>query len=192
MSKTVDYHLGELRLLEPPERSRRPSYIPGRFPPRRPGERREPLSVRVGGELVSAAGGRGLSVEAAAELCLERALIVGDLVAAGCVVLLPRLIVEATATSVARSLPVAKAHYLRLLLTAREHAAAASTLENSSGDRTVDVSLRLFPRVLEVVNLDRCGDSELREALQLEIAAVSDGRTMSEWAALTALRVSVE
>ena len=52
--------------------------------------------------------------------------------------------------------------------------------------------LRLFPRIADVVDeLVAHGATELDEALGLEIAASSAGRTMSEWAAFAALRLSL-
>jgi hypothetical protein len=179
-----------LQLLAPPARPARPPYIPPRRMTRRPGERREPLSVQVPLVLAAAAAERQLDAACAAELCLERALVVADLAALGRSGLYKPLLVAAPEATVTRPLPGAKARYLQMLLAARLYKRA--TADTTDGNSVVDVPLRLFPRVIEVVDqLTASGDAELAEALELEIAAVSDGRTMCEWAALAALRLSL-
>lgn len=100
----------------------------------------------------------------------------------------PRLLAFADAASVRRALPAAKATYLQMLLVARSRSATLPDPQNGISDMVVDVPLRLFPRVIDVVTeMDAVGPLQLDEALRLEVAAASDGRTMSEWAALAAL-----
>jgi|SRR6266545_4423738 len=189
-----------LQLLTPPARPARPPYLPPRRLPRRPGERREPLSVDLSPALAAAAAARGLDLACAAELCLERALIAADLVTLGRRQLYKPLLALVGSATVNRPLPPAKARYLQMLLAARAGAlrtdapGAPIAIDGTdgAGDTVVDVSLRLFPRVLDVAEqLTTSCAEELIEALALEIAAVSDGRTMSEWAAVAALRFSL-
>lgn len=141
--------------------------------------------------MVRAAREHGLDPAAAAELCFERALVRADLTAIGRCDLYQPLLAVARVTSVTRPLPPAKAQYLRMLLAARDRRDGADAAADG-GKIGVDVPLRLFPRVLDVAHeIASFGDRELEEALTLEIAAVSDGRTMSEWAVLAALRLSL-
>jgi hypothetical protein len=180
-----------LQLLAAPQRSGRVRYVAPRRMPRRPGERREPLSVQLELPLLKAACERGLAPATAAELCLERALVRADLAELQQLGIYVRLVGVAAATTVSRSLPQSKALYLRLLLLARDGVEVADGV-GADLDTGIDVPLRLFPRVLDVVEeLAGCGHLELGEALTLEIAAVSQGRTMTEWAALAALRLSL-
>jgi hypothetical protein len=182
----------DLQLLAPPARPARVPYLPARRPQRRPGERREPLNVDLAPPLLEAAARRRLDAACAAELCLERALVIADLVALERPRLYEPLLTAATAVRVARPLPAAKARYLQMLVAAldRCQADAADADAPVDSDVVVDVPLRLFPRVIDVADeLPTCGDDEVAEALRLEIAAASTGRTMSEWAALTALRL---
>jgi hypothetical protein len=138
--------------------------------------------------LAGLAVARGLEVGCAVELCLERALVRRDLTAAGELMTYPRLLAFADAASVRRALPAAKATYLQMLLVARSRSATLPDPQNGISDMVVDVPLRLFPRVIDVVEeMDAVGPLQLDEALRLEVAAASDGRTMSEWAALAAL-----
>jgi hypothetical protein len=158
--------------------------------PRRPGERREPLLLHgVPRSLASAAAERGLELGCAIELCLERALVLRDLEAVGRASLYPRLLALAEPARVRRALPQAKARYLQFLVGARERSRGGSH-DGCGGDVTIDVPLRLFPRVVDVAEDADLDATALCEALRLEIAAVSDGRTMSEWAALAALALS--
>lgn len=103
----------------------------------------------------------------------------------------PRLLEVAASTPVSRALPPAKARYLRMLVAARDRTAVVDA-DSAADETVVDVPLRLFPRVLDAVDLiASAGTDQLAEALRLEIAAVSDGRMMSEWAPLAALRLSL-
>jgi hypothetical protein len=159
--------------------------------PRRPGERREPLSTRVCAALVAAAARRGLEPDCAAELCLERALVIADLAALGRAEFYEQLLALAERTTLTLPLPGAKADYLQMLLASRGRQQVPGIATGTALETIVNVPLRLFPRVADIAyNLASSGEEELVEALALEIGAVSEGRTMSEWAALAALRLS--
>jgi hypothetical protein len=183
-------HRAELKLLAVPPRPARAAYVSPRRLPRRPGERREPLALpNLPTALVVAATASQLELGCAIELCLESALVVRDLSELDLSDLYPPLLELAASARVRRGLPTAKARYLQMLLAARERPGFMSDSERGGSDAVVDVPLRLFPRVLDVVN--ECFDArQLDEAIRLEVAAVADGRTMSEWAALSALRLS--
>jgi hypothetical protein len=181
----------QLKLLAAPTRPMRLPYVPLRRLPRRPGERREPLALDVSPTLVVAAAGSRLELGCAVELCLERALVIRDLAALGQLHVYERLLALATTTPVSRALPAAKARYLQMLLATRDRQAVPLDAAGGGGDAMVDVPLRLFPRVIDVVDeVASAGPEQLAEALQFEVAAASDGRTMSEWAALAALSLS--
>jgi hypothetical protein len=137
-----------------------------------------------------------LDLSCATELCLERALVLADLAELAHLALYERVLAAAASATVSRPLPAAKARYLQMLLVARERRTdavdALDTVDAADGDTVVDVPLRLFPRVATVVDeMTSAEAAELTEALTLEIAAVSEGRTMSEWTALAALRLSL-
>jgi hypothetical protein len=164
--------------------------VPPRRLPRRPGERREPLALpNLPTALVVAATASQLELGCAIELCLERALVVRDLSELGRSDLYPPLLELVASARIRRGLPTAKARYLQTLLAARERPGFMPDSERGGSDTVVDVPLRLFPRVLDVVN-EGFDAQQLDEAIRLEVAAVADGRTMSEWAALSALRLS--
>jgi hypothetical protein len=180
-----------LKLLAAPPRPPRPPYIPARRLPRRPGERREPLVVPLlPHALTQAAAERGLDLGCAVELCLERALVVRDLADVGVASLYPRLLALASTTRVRRALPPAKARYLQVLLAALDHRSELTAEEHGASEAVIDIPLRLFPRVVDVVPSAQLDASALDEALRLEVAAVGSGRSMSEWAALAALGLS--
>jgi hypothetical protein len=166
--------------------------VPTRRLPRRPGERREPLTLpRLPNNLAVAAEARGLELSCAVELCLERALVLRDLADLDRLGLYARVLDRAARTPVRRPLSPAKARYLQMLVTARDRPPVPSGADSSKNKAVVDVPLRLFPRVLDIVDEAILGDCDLHAALQIEIAAVSDGRTMSEWAAFAALHLSL-
>ena len=50
-------------MLELPAGPARTAYVPSRRLPRRPGERREPLAIRLPSALAAAAAERGLEIE---------------------------------------------------------------------------------------------------------------------------------
>lgn len=180
-----------LHLVAQPVRPARPPYVPAQRLPRRPGERREPLALHpLPSALVAAAAARGLELGCAVELCLERALVIADLEEHSLALLYPRLLELAAIAEVRQALPPAKAHYLQVLLAARERPATPLE-EQAAREAVIDVPLRLFPRVHDVVDHLVLAPHDLDEALQLEIAAISDGRLMSEWAAYAALRLSL-
>jgi hypothetical protein len=183
-------HRAELKLLAVPPRPARAAYVPPRRLPRRPGERREPLALtNLPTAFAVAATASQLELGCAAELCLEHALVVRDLSELGRSDLYPPLLELAGSARVRPGLPTAKARYLQMLLAARERSGFMPDSERGGNDTVVDVPLRLFPRVLDVVN-EGFDAQQLDEAIRLEVAAVADGRTMSEWAALSALRLS--
>lgn len=193
-------HRARLELLAPPTRPPLTAYLPPRRLPRRPGERREPLGAVVSPRLRAAASARGLDVRCAAELCLERALVVRDLATFGRDDLYPPILATAAAVTVTESLPPAKARYLRMLVVSRDRVGneldaprgASHEADDARDDVVVDVPLRLFPRVARVADaVANATEDDLAEALALEIAAVSDGRTMCEWAAVAALELSL-
>jgi hypothetical protein len=169
----------------------RPPYVPVARMPRRPGERREPLPFfRVPPPLAAKAAERGLDLRCAVELCLEQALLVRDLDELGRLSIYPQLLEIAAATRMKRALPAPKARYVQMLLAASGGLPVAVSTEPRTSDAIIDVPLRLFPRVLDVVEGTAFGATALDDAVRLEIASVSDGRSMVEWAALTALRLS--
>jgi hypothetical protein len=175
-----------LQLLSPPTRPSRVAYVPSRRVPRRPGERREPLSIDVPRCLRELADARGIDPACAAELCLERALVLSDLAAVDCSNLYDELLKRASSAPITLPLPGAAASYLQTLLVARDHRDLAASA--APDQMPLTVALRLFPRVYSVIDeLGRFGEVELGQALALEIAAVANGRTMSEWAAVAAL-----
>jgi hypothetical protein len=183
-------HRAELKLLAAPPRPARAAYVPPRRLPRRPGERREPLALtNLPTAFAAAATASQLELGCGVELCLERALVVRDLSELGRTDLYPPLLELAASARVRRGLPTARARYLQMLLAARDWPGFMPDSERGGSDTVVDVPLRLFPRVLDVVN-ESFDAQQLEEAIRLEVAAVADGRTMSEWAALSALRLS--
>lgn len=142
--------------------------------------------------LLAAATARGLDAGCAVELCLERALLLNDLESLGGQHLYNRLLADAAIAPVRQALPAVKARYLQMLLAARDRIPAAPDEAVAPTDPVIDVPLRLFPRVTSVADaITRARADDLDQALTLEIAGISDGRTMSEWAALAALRFSL-
>lgn len=190
-SRSTPGRRAALKLLAAPARPPRPPHIPARRPPRRPGERREPLVVpHLPLELGQAAAERGFDLGCAVELCLERALVVRDLADVGVASLYPRLLALAATTRVGRALPAAKAHYLQVLLAALDRGSEPTAKEHGAKETVIDIPLRLFPRVVDVVPSAQLDANALDEALRLEVAAVGTGRSMSEWAVLAALGLS--
>ena len=177
-----------LELLSPPARPSHVTYVPSRRVPRRPGERREPLSIDVPPGLRELAEARGIDPACAAELCLERALVLSDLAAVDCSHLYEELLKRASSAPITLPQPGATASYLQTLIAARDHRDLAASAAPDQVPLTV--ALRLFPRVYSVIDeLGRVGEIEVDQALALEIAAVANGRTMSEWAAFAALKL---
>jgi len=151
---------------------------------RRPGERREPLSLAVPATFAVAAAELGLSVALAVELALERAVAYLELESAGCAQLWSNVVLTAR-TSRIDNVASTNARYLRTLTLARRNTASAQ----ASADSPIDVPLRFFPRVQSVEPTAALTPAGLEEALALEVAAVGSGRLMLEWIALTALRL---
>lgn len=154
----------------------------------RAGDRHEPWTLPASPALralAEAALAAGIELELALRLCLERALVVADLRAVG--VEVARLDSLAARACVSGALDAADCAYLRRL-TRREDAGSARPL----GDAIiVGLPSRLTARLLAAGPeelLERAG-LDVEAALSWEIAAVLDGRTISEWAPLAALRV---
>jgi hypothetical protein len=144
---------------------------------------------RLPGALASAAAARNLDLGCAVELCLERALVVRDLADVGLLATYPRLLEFAGSARVERALPPSKSRYLQMLLAALDRPTPLDR-DGDATDAVIDVPVRLFPRVLDLGDGSPLGACELDEALRLEVAAASNGRPMSEWAAVAALRLS--
>jgi hypothetical protein len=152
----------------------------------RPAEAREPWELQSSATLravAEEAHACGLPLPVAVSLVCELRLVLGD-VGRPVVGALDR---AARAGCVEARLSAADAAYLRLLTVGRRDR------HDDVGRRvcTVDIPSRLSSRLLN------CGGPErllergwLERACEWECAAVLEGRTMSEWAALTRLRVS--
>jgi hypothetical protein len=153
-------------------------------PPRRPGERREPL-VDLVVPAAFAAGARELqlAVPVAAELALERAIAVADLRRAGAARDWEEIVAIARRSQVS-AVAAPYATYLRSLTFGRLRGSPVA-----DDDAVIDVPLRLFPRVAAIDYAQALTVANLEEALLLEVAAVSSGRIMTEWVLGTALTV---
>ncbi|HST40086.1 MAG TPA: hypothetical protein VLK58_11280 [Conexibacter sp.] len=168
----------------------------------RAGDRHEPWTLPAGDALhalADAAATAGVEFELAVRLCVERALVREDLRAAGADV--ARLDALAAAAVVAAPVDAADCAYLRRL-TRREPAPQRRTL----GDAViVGLPARLSARLLAALpaltgeepdgaaaaaldDLLADANADVASALAWEIAAVLDGRTISEWAPLAAMR----
>lgn len=156
----------------------------------RSGDRHEPWTLPVTDALralAADADDAGIDVELAVRLAVECALVCEDLRAAG--VDPATLDTAAAAERVGRELDAATAAYLRRLTGARAPAAPAVPAVRRLGEVVVaGLPIRLSARLLGA-DLDRLvAAAPLARALAWETAAVLGGRTMSEWAPLTALR----
>lgn len=168
----------------------------------RAGDRHEPWTLPAGDALhalADAAAAAGVEFELAVRLCVERALVREDLRAAGAD--LARLDALAAAADVAAPVNAADCAYLRRL-TRRDPAPQRREL----GDAViVGLPARLSARLLTALpalageapggaaaealdDLLADANADVESALAWEIAAVLDGRTISEWAPLAALR----
>ncbi|MDW5597224.1 hypothetical protein VSS74_22950 [Conexibacter stalactiti] len=150
----------------------------------RAGDRHEPWTLPVGGALAAvadAAATAGVEFELAVRLCAEAALVRDDLRAVGAGV--GALDALAGAAVVATRVDASDCAYLRRLT--RRGAQERRTL----GDAViVGLPARLSARLLAVDVDDLLANADVESALAWEIAAVLDGRTISEWAPLAALR----
>lgn len=169
-----------LRLLAAPPLPALPSAddLLGAGVPRRPGEFHEglPLPADLEGDLACRAAQVGVTVDVAASVLLEAALLVADLDGAPSDDLGP--VGESCA---GEALPQAAASYLRSLTVGRRARPTRS-------QAVVAVPVRLVARLrgIEVGWALRAVD--LETALAWEIAAMRAARTMTEWALLRAVR----
>jgi hypothetical protein len=162
----------------------------------RAGDRHEPWTLPAGSAmqaLAAQAADAGVELELAVRLCVEAALAHADLRAAGIGAAgsdahpagggLAQLDALAAAASVTTRVDACDCAYLRRLT--RRGAHERRTL----GDAViVGLPARLSGRLLDA-DLDALlANADVGSALAWEIAAVLDGRTISEWAPLTALR----
>lgn len=151
----------------------------------RPGDRRDPVPFEVGPEAVElarAAADRGLDFDQAACLLVERALVLDDAASLG--------LSEGEALSPLRAaaerpdrvaLPPSLARYARSLIDRRPLTSGERTVE---GPRYVALPVRLTARVTRLDLAAVLVAEHLDEAIRLEAAAASSGRTLSEWALL--------
>jgi hypothetical protein len=143
--------------------------------PRRPGELHEalPLSEDFAQAIATQATQAGVGLDVAASLVVEAGLIADD-------TQLTTGAQEPQSNHEALALPEASARYLRALTVGRRR--GAPVLPRGS----VAVPVRLVPR-LAAASIERLvGAIELEVAIAWEIAAVRQGRTMSEWALMQA------
>ncbi len=170
---TVRRHLSALR--DPPPTA--PPVPLGR----RPGERREPFLPEIPDTFGPAAAAHGLSLPCAVEITLEIELVYLDLAAHGQENKFDQLLRQAETERITGSVAAPLANYLRQLWTTR-----ARSFDPLELEEPIDVPLRLYPRVLNVDTAQVLTRLRLGKALVLERAAVSAGRTMTEYALLRA------
>ena len=153
------------------------------YRPRRPGERREPVSqLRSTPAFAAAAAARGLPLATAAELATEFALVQRDLSGLYGDAALPALLVAAEAQVVEAAIAPVFAPYLRALNHSRPRPVDPIELEEP-----LDLPLRFVARAEDAeVPLT---DAVLVNAIVLERAAVSCGRTMTEYALLVTAKL---
>lgn len=155
-------------------------------PAARPADRCEPWPVEDGPQLRSLAAAAdvcGLSLELAAVLVVERALLAGELAEYGFDGLPRRLDAMAARAKVTVELAEPLSAYLAALSRRRPRGAAGSL------PRLLAVPMRLTERILARPGRPQLDATLLRSALAWERAAVLEGRTMSEWAAVKALEL---
>lgn len=148
------------------------------------GERNEPWTLPVTDELRALdedAARAGLDLEIALRLVTETALVSRDLEGVG--VSLELLDAAAACATVDLRVDACDAAYLRRLTTSTARATRPLDAVVIAG-----LPARLSTRLLAVDVSDLVRDASLSRARAWEIAAVLSGRTISEWAPLTALR----
>lgn len=150
----------------------------------RAGDRHEPWTLPASPaleRLADTAHAAGVEFELAARLAIEHALACADLRALG--IAPAALDAAAAGERVAGELDAADCAYLRRLTQRREVA------RRDDGELVcVGLPARLTARLLQA-DLDALlAAAAVEQALAWEIAAVVSGRTISEWAPLTALR----
>ncbi len=126
---------------------------------------------------VAATAAHGLSVACSVEITLELELVRRDLAALRRELGLERLLKQAESERFGGAVAAPLAHYLRQLWRTRPRSLDPLELEEP-----IDVPLRFFPRVLSVDTTEALIPERLEQALVLERAAVSAGRTMTEYA----------
>ncbi len=143
---------------------------------RRPGELHEPVPVPPASTVAveRAAAAAGVSTGTAVRLLIELALVRRDVAAVGRAGVEPQLDAAAASAVVCRRLSAAEADYVRGL---RRGCAGGPTLAT--------VPVRLVGRVAEV-DVESALAGDLPRAVAWEVAAVLSGRTMLEWALMTA------
>lgn len=147
------------------------------------GERNEPWTLSVTHDLRTLddeAAGAGLDLELALRLATEAALVCSDLIALD--VSLEAIDEVAAGAAVSGAVDPCHAAYLRRLTTSPPRAPRALDALIVAGLPT-----RLSTRLLAVDLAELIKGTSLSRARSWEIAAVLDGRTISEWASLTAL-----
>jgi hypothetical protein len=140
--------------------------------PRRPGELHEALPLPEGSAqaIATQAADAGVGLDVAASLVLEAGLIADD-------TRMSSWGQGRQSNHEALALPEASARYLRALTVGRKRSGAAVLPRGS-----VAVPVRLVPRLAAASIGHLIGAIELEVAITWEVAAVRQGRTMSEWA----------
>jgi hypothetical protein len=143
---------------------------------RRPGELHEPVPVPPGSApaVERAAAVAGVPTGTAVRLLIEATLVRADLAAIGRTWAESQLDAAAAAAVVCRRLSAAEADYVRDLRRGR-----------ASGRSVATVPVRLIGRVAEV-DVESALAGDLPRAVAWEVASVLAGRTMLEWALITA------
>jgi hypothetical protein len=150
----------------------------------RPGDRREPTPIYVDRailQLVEAAAARGLDLDQAASLLVERALLLEDAAYLGMSEADAYAVLRTAASTLRRlAVPAATARYIRILTGGR----ALSPRREVEGRRHLALPVRLSARTARINLAQVLRADDLDEAIRLEMAAAASGRTMSEWALL--------
>ena len=185
--------IGTLRLLTNDELTESPTLSGGGFdgplPESRPSDRLEPwiIGVQTAADFAAAAIELGVPFQLAAIVVVERTLAEADLEACGAAGVIRHLDATAQASAVALELSEPQSAYLRALSRPLSERLVGSSRE-SRLRRSVALPMRLTERI-GAADIDQLLKSDaIASALAWERAAVLEGRTMSEWAALRALQ----
>lgn len=155
------------------------------LPTTRPADRCEPWSIEEGPELraLAAAASGGVSFGLAAVLVVERRLLAVELATHGLdAELARRLDADAACAKVTVELSASLSAYLAAL-SGQDRDPAGST------PRFLALPMRLTERILALQVRPQFDAALLPSAVIWERAAVLEGRTMSEWAALKVLEL---
>jgi hypothetical protein len=148
----------------------------------RPGDRREPMPVKVDQtlmQLAAEAAARGLELDQAAGLLVERALALRDAESLGIPSGAAREALDSAVNSLTRlAVPASTARYVRSLVAQL----ATARPREAEGVRQLALPVRLIARAAALDFAKVLVARDLDEAIRFEIAAASCGRTMSEWA----------